>query len=971
MESELFRYDAPVGCRALCPSFFLLEQGWWSPLLLGFLASHTLIFVWPPWWVFRQTFGLEIPVITLSGGFRQRSTGSEGLYHDRPYITHSLWIIHLCPRKASLTDIKSRTKLEDNRNEYRGMKNSEKVCKSVKGVSMMMIFTSDLRVFLALLGSRTEIGVYSHLFDKIPKPYIVATTTFLSAYSAANNLKLAHHLFFATPFSIRDTVSYNVMIAAFSHSHDGNAALHLFLQNEKARLFLRPFHLLYCLHRLFPRHQLQDPLPSVPLRRLVSRMNFLEPPSLLAISRTVILLRYGLESSKLSRVWRGQTTTPIAHVAVNGGCRVSKGDVDQGYVSMFHGTRSWACEIHVGPHESRRPNCVSCETWTRSLDYDICWWGNVSRKTACMSKSRRPICVSYETWTRMPFCETRPVYPRSGPPLAHLRKRWRLWIISSSPHNFHFGESQSEAFKDRYSLRLSWLTQHFGHPYPNVQDPVYWQRHARAWICIFLGEVLFVDAGFTCVNIRWLTYLRDVQAIGFVALLQLWVWERIPKRRPTVIPSVDVVWMTQHNALPMVDNVGVIKKTLDCLRRRDFIWCPYSADVIAQLPDECRHDHWSVFIDGCTNAWNNRRNSCFQRIVPQEELLSSQSDYMRWFVRYRMPRIDPASSPHHAMGDIVEKIVYYTTDDIAHGLALRQLNIYDVADRYVESALLAPHPGQAIDIPPLLVPRSSKEARGPHIRRRVEPVHHVVPPVHERISGHYYGLAEDTGVYPMQSQEAVHQEYPPSQPYFHPGPEYHVSPHHVPAHDVQVPPSHPAVTDAWLSDPPPSWMRDTAAMFFSPEPTRQANDLRGGEGRGIYNILSRSRGVDTYTLHVSQSKLRDMQKSNDLASPVSPPRQRSFATWTTSLAVYESSIACMNSNNDSVILKTIELLRSFNQWKKTLSSKLKGYLCEHHNFDNDYDRPEVYLMEASGILFSLNLLTEFLLILYTEVPRGT
>ncbi|KAL2317440.1 hypothetical protein Fmac_031316 [Flemingia macrophylla] len=126
-----------------------------------------------------------------------------------------------------------------------------------------------------------------------------------------------------------------------------------------------------------------------------------------------------------------------------------------------------------------------------------------------------------------------------------------------------------EAFKDGYNLRLSWLEQYFGHPDPNIQDPVYWQRHARTWICRFLGGVLFVDVGSTCVNIRWLTYLHDVKAIGnyawgaavlcylyrnlcratnydtknfrvFVALLQLWVWERIPKLRPTVIPPVDV-----------------------------------------------------------------------------------------------------------------------------------------------------------------------------------------------------------------------------------------------------------------------------------------------------------------------------------------------------------------------------------------------------------------------------------------------
>ncbi|KAL2323063.1 hypothetical protein Fmac_027442 [Flemingia macrophylla] len=121
-----------------------------------------------------------------------------------------------------------------------------------------------------------------------------------------------------------------------------------------------------------------------------------------------------------------------------------------------------------------------------------------------------------------------------------------------------------------------------------------------------------------------------------------------------------------------------------------------------------------------------------------------------------MPRIDPASSPYHAM------IVYYTSDDIARGLALRQLNIYDTADHYVEPSASTSHIGQAVDIPPLPVPRSSREARGPRTRRRVKPVQHVVPSVHERLPGHYYGPGDDTGVYHSQSQEAVHQEYPPA-----------------------------------------------------------------------------------------------------------------------------------------------------------------------------------------------------------------
>ncbi|KAL2318157.1 hypothetical protein Fmac_032033 [Flemingia macrophylla] len=262
-------------------------------------------------------------------------------------------------------------------------------------------------------------------------------------------------------------------------------------------------------------------------------------------------------------------------------------------------------------------------------------------------------------------------YTLAAVPPCLIRDRQHFWIISFGPYRFRVGESElvvqcfgltppPEAFKDGYSLRLSWLAQYFGHPDPNVQDPVYWQRHARAWICRFLGGVLFVDVGSTYVNIRWLTYLRDVRAIGnyawgaaalsylyrnlcrttnsdtknfggFVALLQLWDWERIPKLRPIVIPPVDVAepigvrWTSQHHAMPVVDNVDVIRKTIDCLRRSDFIWCPYSVDVIDQLPEECRHgmDIWESICPLVSNLiieWHQpdrvMRQFRFQQSIP-------------------------------------------------------------------------------------------------------------------------------------------------------------------------------------------------------------------------------------------------------------------------------------------------------------------------------------------------------------------
>ncbi|KAL2340505.1 hypothetical protein Fmac_008445 [Flemingia macrophylla] len=152
MESKLIRCDAPVRRRALCPLNSLLVGarmvrilidegvmvgrkqflGTWLPLanpcnkgselncfsdlswLRGpqggpIIGTQFLAVLSQRKLMFRPNFGLEIPVITLSDGFRQRSVGSEGLYHDRSYITQSLWIIHSCPRSSRRSSPRRRT----------------------------------------------------------------------------------------------------------------------------------------------------------------------------------------------------------------------------------------------------------------------------------------------------------------------------------------------------------------------------------------------------------------------------------------------------------------------------------------------------------------------------------------------------------------------------------------------------------------------------------------------------------------------------------------------------------------------------------------------------------------------------------------------------------------------------------------------------------------------------------------------
>ncbi|XP_062026449.1 pentatricopeptide repeat-containing protein At1g25360-like [Rosa rugosa] len=72
-----------------------------------------------------------------------------------------------------------------------------------------------------------------HLFDQIPNPDIVARTTLVSAYSGVGDVTLARRVFSETPLSMRDTVSYNAMIAGYSHNRDGNAAVELFREMRR------------------------------------------------------------------------------------------------------------------------------------------------------------------------------------------------------------------------------------------------------------------------------------------------------------------------------------------------------------------------------------------------------------------------------------------------------------------------------------------------------------------------------------------------------------------------------------------------------------------------------------------------------------------------------------------------------------------------------------------------------------------
>ncbi|KAJ6392245.1 hypothetical protein OIU77_026075 [Salix suchowensis] len=90
-----------------------------------------------------------------------------------------------------------------------------------------------LNRLIDIYGKSSKLEYARYLFDEIPQPDIVARTTLIAAYSAAGDLKLSRKIFSETPLRMRDSVFYNAMITAYSHNHDGHAAIELFCDMQR------------------------------------------------------------------------------------------------------------------------------------------------------------------------------------------------------------------------------------------------------------------------------------------------------------------------------------------------------------------------------------------------------------------------------------------------------------------------------------------------------------------------------------------------------------------------------------------------------------------------------------------------------------------------------------------------------------------------------------------------------------------
>ncbi|KAH1238511.1 Serine/threonine-protein phosphatase 7 long form [Glycine max] len=80
---------------------------------------------------------------------------------------------------------------------------------------------------------------------------------------------------------------------------------------------------------------------------------------------------------------------------------------------------------------------------------------------------------------------------------------------------------------------------------------------------------------------------------GMCILIQMWAWERCttlaPKRTPPLIEnkSLEHRWLRHRNQHIGNDDLRVFRHKLDIMKRHEFLWEPYTANVMSLLPPIC------------------------------------------------------------------------------------------------------------------------------------------------------------------------------------------------------------------------------------------------------------------------------------------------------------------------------------------------------------------------------------------------
>ncbi|CDP12451.1 unnamed protein product [Coffea canephora] len=174
-------------------------------------------------------------------------------------------------------------------------------------------------------------------------------------------------------------------------------------------------------------------------------------------------------------------------------------------------------------------------------------------------------------------------------------------------------------------LKITSISQRLSTPLPANASDVMVRQYARMYILILLGGLLFADSGQNLVSLNWLAYVRDLDAMrqyswgaatlaclysqmchasrvsaittgGPFLLLQFWAWERIPVIRPDVLPFSEMGdfprggrWAAKRTGIDPSSQSSIhYREQLALLRMDQFIWMPYTDDILARLPDYCK-----------------------------------------------------------------------------------------------------------------------------------------------------------------------------------------------------------------------------------------------------------------------------------------------------------------------------------------------------------------------------------------------
>ncbi|KAL5123904.1 Serine/threonine-protein phosphatase 7 long form [Glycine soja] len=242
------------------------------------------------------------------------------------------------------------------------------------------------------------------------------------------------------------------------------------------------------------------------------------------------------------------------------------------------------------------------------------------------------------------------------------------------------------------------------------------------------GDVLFVDKGSSKVFLRYLQFLRDfrecsthawgpsvlaylyremcsttdykTKSIGVMCILiQMWAWERrtslAPKRTPPVIENKPLGhrWLRRGNQHIGNDDLLVFRSKLDIMKRHEFLWEPYTTNVMLVLPPIClvgrcpsqplnihgitlkgkQYENWGQLFAPMISQWNNRANFRVDSYPKQEGLLSFNSDYVVWNRRKTKMFVDPKNANTTTLAEVTETLQYmvspqgrntWTVDDL-------------------------------------------------------------------------------------------------------------------------------------------------------------------------------------------------------------------------------------------------------------------------------------------------------------------